>query len=325
RTSTMAVDMEDKSAILKSTIQDSTDGLYDPTRSDASEFIQVLVYDNVDSDGDTTTVAYPDAPTWDSNADDLMFVDARSNVDDDRHRILTMAQRESWGLDFDTFALVCNTIDANGQGASILIDDVDEGNTPYYDINNAMGKGINEADTEVDPSPTNVEFDDFITDGLVTKLLLIAQDAGTYYEGEVGGESAAARASDDLDAGLLDGKVIYVKADEAVVLSGNRQIGSIEQPVVLIIDTPSGSANELSIRGTDDFYGIVIVLGNSTLKGTAAIHGSVYVSGTLNSDGTGHNGEIYYSDAVRKAINRQYTLAVKLVPNSWEEYKVAVE
>lgn len=317
RTSTMALDMASYSSEVKTYLQEASSELWDPSRSDASEFIQIYVYDNVDADGDDTTVAYPSAPTWDSNEDDLMFVDSRSNVNDDRHRILIMAQRESWGLDFDTFALVCDTIDANGQGLSILIDDA-EGDV-YYDINDAEGKGINDKDTEVEPSPTDVEFDDFITDGLAMKLLLIAQGMGSYFEGV----DAEDDASEFLDSGDANGKVVYVKSDESVHLSGNNEIGSIDQPVVLILDTPDDAENVLAITGTDNFWGIVIVLGDGALKGTCAIHGAVYVSGTLLSDGTGHNGEIYYSDAVLKAINRQYTLAVKLVPNTWEEYTLA--
>ena len=92
-------------SLVKSTLQATNPGLYDP--KDPSEFIDVRVYDNVDADGHTTTVPYPDAPTWDSNlnpdpnkppGDGRMFVDSSSNVDNDRHRIIVLAQRETWNL-----------------------------------------------------------------------------------------------------------------------------------------------------------------------------------------------------------------------------------
>ncbi|MBN1628580.1 MAG: hypothetical protein JW990_02345 [Thermoleophilia bacterium] len=320
RSSSMAfTDMTADNALLKTSIQSGTDGMWDPARSDATEFIQVSLYDNVDSSGNTTRVANPSAPNWDSNGDEIMFVDARSNVADTRHRILIMAQREAWGLDFDAYAIVTDTIDSNGTGFDIGLDDAD--GDVYYDVNSATGKGIDDVDPGISPSINPIDFDDVVTEALQMKLLMIAQSTSSYFEGS----GAGADASAFLNSGDANGKVVYVKNSDAVVLSGNVGIGTYDQPVVLVIDTPAGSENDLDIRGTDDFYGIVLVLGGATLKGTCSIHGSVYVSGTLTNKGTGSSNEVYYSDRVRKAINRQYTLAVKLVPNSWEEYTIASE
>ena len=102
------------------------------------------MYDNVDSTtGDTTTVAIPTSP-WDSNGDGRMFVDSTANVDNDRHRILILAERQKWELTFPaSLALYANVVDSNGQGLGIAIED---GTPPvYYDVHDAQGKGLEPA------------------------------------------------------------------------------------------------------------------------------------------------------------------------------------
>lgn len=307
-------------ASLKTALQDANPGLWDPSRSDVTDFLQVAVYDNVDAaTGETTSVADPSAPSWDSNEDGRMFVDASSNVDDDRHRILILAERQTWLLDFPaTLALWASVVDSNGQGLEVRVEDPDP--LPYdpyvfYDVHDVLHKKIDEG-AGVDPAPTSTSFNEVVSESLRTALEGIARGMGTYFEGP----SADTEASTFLGSGEANGKVVYVRADTAVTISGNTQIGTEDDPVVVVIDTPDGSENTWNMKGTADFFGILVTVGDSILRGTCGIHGAMYCSGQLANKGNGASGEINYNQKCISNINGQYVISVNIVPNTWEEY-----
>ncbi|MCX8032908.1 MAG: hypothetical protein N3B14_05920 [Thermoleophilia bacterium] len=305
--------------ILKTVIQQNSPGLWDPKRSNPSEFIQVEIYDNVDASGNTTSVANPDPSTrvyWDSNKDGLMFVDSTANVDDDRHRILILAQRQYWDLTFPVgLALWSGVVDSNGQGLYVTVEDPNPAPyVPYafYDVHDAQGKKIS-AGYAVAPAPSASSFNEVFPESLRAALEAIAREQGTYFTSDT-------QASAFLASGQAGGKVVYIKSNSAVTISGDKRVGSKDSPVVVIIDTPDNSENVWDFRGTADFYGVLVTIGNSTLRGTSGIHGALYCSGTLLNKGTGSSGEINYNQTCIQNINRQYTISVNIVPNTWEEY-----
>ena len=300
---------------IKSTLQSENETLYDPTNASPSEFLRVNVYDN-SSLTELFVTEPPDLDQrryWDFNADGKMFVDATSDVQDDRHRILLLAERQTWNLAFPMgTALFANEVDANGQGFDIVIED---GGPPvWYDVSDTTGKGIIAAEG-VDPRPSNEDFEDVITPALIHALEGIAEERGTYFtDGEL--------AEDFLTGDDEGGSVVYIKSAIPVDIASNVQIGSVAAPVVVVIDTPAGSVNGWDMTGTADFYGVLVVVGGTTLKGTCSTHGAVFTSGTLLNLGNGSVPELCYNFTVIKNINRQYVLSVNIVPNSWEEYAI---
>jgi hypothetical protein len=309
-------------SLLKTSLQTDNPGLWDPSRSSPSEFLQVQIYDNVDSTtGATTTVADPAAPGWDSNDDGRMFVDAASNVDDNRHRILVLAERQRWNLDFRDYALVSQTVDSNGQGLEVVIED---GQPPVYcDVDTVQHKGIDYGDGVFNsPSPETTGFDYYITDSMILSLFGIASSQGTYFNNDDPAARPLSEASGFLTSGGANGKVVYIKSNSAVSVGGNSKVGTVDSPVVVVIDTPNGSTNVWDMKGNADFYGILLVLGNSTLRGTCSVHGAVYCANTLLNKGNGSSPEIMYNAKVIYNINHQYVISVSIVPNTWEEYTV---
>ena len=303
-------------ALLKTTLQNTTSGLWDPKRSPVSEFLQVTIYDNVDHlTGDTTTVADSLAPKWDSNNDGQMFVDSTGNVGDDRHRILILAQRQKWQLAFPAnLALWAGVVDSNGQGLEIRIED---GTPPiYYDVHDAQHKGLDPIPPSDVLAATPTSFENVVSTQTRQALMKIAQDQHTYFSGATAADDASAF----LASANAGGKVVYIKSTTAVTISGNTQVGSVDEPVVCVIDTPDGSDNTWDFKGTADFYGIMVTVGNSTLRGTTGVHGAMYCSGTLANMGNGQCGEINYNEKCINNINGQYVIDVNIVPNTWEEY-----
>lgn len=308
-------------AALKTVIKENTTGLWDPSRSDPAEFIQVRMYDNVDVNGLTTTVAYPDAPTWDSNGDGLMFVDSSANVDDDRHRILILAQRQSWNLTFPNVAMYAANAGGNGSiGLRLRINyapDIDD--LVQVNISNDLiKKGIWLDDLDdprwaPDYPESSATFDSVVNDALLRSLKGIASNQGSYF-------TDVTEAQNFLYSGAAGAKVVYIESSTAVNLTGTAQIGSIEEPVVVVIDTPEGTNNGWDQRGTVDFFGAVVVRGNIEVRGTSGVFGGMIASGDIESRGLGTTWEINYDQRIFDAINGQYVISVNIVPNTWEEY-----
>jgi Tfp pilus assembly protein PilX len=285
----------------------------------ADKFITVQLYDNVTLVGgsyQTTTVPDPSAPAWDSNTDGYMFVDALASVDNDRHRILVLAQLQKWQLNFSPkLALWANVATSNGQGLGVTVENPYPAPTipyAYYEVHDPQGKGI-DPQYAVAASPNTTTFDNVFPESLRGALEALAKTQGTYF-------TTAAAATTFLLSGQAGGKVVYLKSTTAVTIAGSSQVGSVDDPVVMVIDTPNGSVNGWDFRGTADFYGILITIGDSELRGTSGIHGALYCSGTLADKGNGSSEEINYNQQVINNINGLYPISVNIVPNTWEEY-----
>lgn len=303
---------------LKAELQSTNPGLWDPRRSAASEFIDVSIYDNVDEDGDTTAVPNPGAPLWDSNRDGLMFVDSWSNVDDDRHRIIILAQRQTWPLDLPSDrAMWASEAGANGQGLKVYIDDESpvKAATAYWEIE--FGKGV-ELGPGVSQDTQETDWDEVVTDATWNALYSIATLRQTVF-------TSVAGAQDFLNSGDLGGSVVWVSAETSITIAGNRQLGSRENPFILVLDTPLDAVNTIDLRGTSDFYGIILVRGSAMVRGTASIWGQMLASGRIEGKGAGSTPEINYNSNILSNLNRDYIISVNIVPNTWEEFTIPPE
>ncbi len=306
--------------LIVNALRSINSGLYLPTEDGVEtpgEFLQVTLYDNVDPDtGLTTTVADSSAPAWDSNGDGRMFVDSTANVGNDRHRILVLAEKQTWQFAFPApLALWAGNVDSNGQGLEIMIEDGPQ--EIFYDVHDTLNKGVDpQPPDQVLQVPTPTGFEEVCSTQQTLDLMKAAQNNGTYFTGPTASEDASAY----LDSDKAPGSIIYIESDTAIVLEGNDQVGTEDDPVLVLFDTPAGTENVFDIRGTGDFWGIVVTVGNSTLRGTAAVHGAMYCSGTLSNKGNGSCGEIRFNQKCISNINRQFVISVNLVPNTWEEY-----
>ena len=154
-----------------------------------------------------------------------MWVDSAANVDNDRHRILVLAERGTWHLAFPLIAMYADTVGANGQGLRVAVDarntdplPVDVEDPPgsgvikqvapaYY--NGTTAKGVNLLDG-IGGNPGNPgTFEDWISTGLMGAVKGIAQANGTYF-------TDAAAAQDFLSNGDTAGAIMYVEETTAV-------------------------------------------------------------------------------------------------------------
>jgi Tfp pilus assembly protein PilX len=288
----------------------------DPSRSPADEFITVEFHDN------TSSIYDGSAPDYDSNGDGLMYISSEANVDDDRHRIIILAKRHTYNLDFPLIALYTNAFDANAQGLDVFVDPTQTEPLPLNVAgqpavpafhNGQIGKrGLNTGPSVAENPSDPGDFESWIGNAKMGMLKTIAQGQNTYFTDPV-------LANDFLLSADGAGSVVYLETTAAVEIGGNVPIGSRTKPVVLAIDA-NGQDVGLDFRGTADFFGIVVVKGNPIIRGTSSIFGSFISSGTMINNGNGSLPEIQYNGDIIKLINRLFTISVNIVPNTWEEY-----
>jgi len=285
----------------------------------ATPFIKVKLYDNVtfvNGTWQTSNVPDDSAAGYDSNKDGQMFVDSTAYVDNDRHRILVLAELQKWQLNFSPkLALWASVVDSNGTGTGVGVEDPNPAPYvpyAYYDVHDPLGKGIDPG-YAIAAAPNSTTFENVFPESLRASLEALAITQGTYF-------TSAAAVNTFLSTGQANGKVVYLKTSVAVVIESNTQMGTVEKPVVLVMDTPDGSYNAWDNRGTADFYGILITIGHNELRGTCGIHGALYASGTLLNKGNGTIDEVSYNQSVINNINGMYPISVNIVPNTWEEY-----
>lgn len=314
-------------ATLKASLQAANASLWDPSRSDASEFIRVYMYDNVDTSGGepypTTMIADSNAPNWDYNKDGKMFVDARSNVDDDRHRILVLAERQVWPLRFPLdIAMFASSLVSGARG---MVATVEDGTPPIYCAvsNDPEKKGLKLLGTVSYPNEDQKTLDDFVNNTMINTLRSIARSQGNYFEGGAAAKTATQNRLLALETKLIPGQVIFLDSTETgkIKLGSSIDIlGSVDKPVVIVVNAPK--ATDIEWDGKTTVYGVFVALGNATLGGSPSVHGALYCSKLLTNNG-GATTEIVFNQTVIQNINGGNTVSVNIVPNTWEEYTIA--
>jgi len=302
--------------------QFSTTNFPNPT-SGAGDFINVAFYDD---DNSTDELGPPTAgsPHHDANGNGRMWVDSEANSDNDRHRIMVLTQRETWNLSLPLVAMYANQAGANGQGLRVRIDP-DQSTAPtnvmaYYQ--SLTGKGINDDPPRIVATPTPLTFDELIRTQLTNALAGIAKNQSSYYDDDATTpEPPIADGVTLLKSVNGPGKIIYMKSSTPIVIAANTQLGSRENPIVLILDYPG--INDLDFRGTADFFGIIVTTGSLLVRGTSSFWGQVLAKEAIDSNGGGSSPEVNYNLDIINKINQTYTISVAIVPNTWEEYTVA--
>ncbi len=117
--------------------------------------------------------------------------------------------------------------------------------------------------------------------------------------------------------GGLTGQLIWVNpasAGSTPHVNSNTQIGSVTQPVILIIE---GGADGFKLNGTADIFGIVYVIGDwdNSGGGNASITGAAVAEGHF--DGTGTPNPIYDATILNR-LNGMGTIA--RIPGSWKDF-----
>lgn len=326
-----------------------TDQYRDPQRS-ATPFLDVSIYDNVTGNPSADRVQNVQ---YDANGDQRMWVDSWSDVDDDRHRILILAERNIWNLNLpDGMAMMAETADGRGaNGIRILLEDGGPLGMAWAKYVYANGSGVNPAVTYGAGTyqwptnwPTGLPVPDPTDEAHMAVFKTVAQNAGTYY-----GPGQASAAQTLLNTpNVAANKIVYVEfgpSDNEIrfssnasypIITGDDDDGTLarEQPLFLVLDTRNAPDLDygLVITGNINFYGVICCNGSISIRGGAFVAGAVWASDVIECKGTGGHGsmhgggnmdEIRYDASIINKLETAHTMSVNIVPNTWEEYTVS--
>ncbi len=216
----------------------STTDFRNPSRSAASTFSTVSVYDDRPGRGRTRRT-----PTT-HNGNNLMWVDSSANVDDDRHRILVLAERHTWNLSFPFIAMYAATVGANGRGLRVAVDPAGHVSTPddrcergrfapaYYSTWWAGTSACCPASLDNPERPGDVRAVGHA--GPLRSPQGHRPEHGTRTSRPPTPQRPTWRPP-------APGRSSTSSPLTAVTLSGTHQIGTSERPCILILDTPEDS------------------------------------------------------------------------------------
>ncbi|WP_247735144.1 pilus assembly PilX family protein [Thauera aromatica] len=132
----------------------------------------------------------------------------------------------------------------------------------------------------------------------------------TDYKGSITSQILTPSEAADKFANGVYGEVIWV--DGNLTLSGTEPIGTIDRPVVLIVD------GDLALGAGIDFYGVLYTSGSLSGNANGNIYGAVLAhGGTTNLNG---NPTIFYDEGVlvnTAKVGRRTTL-----PGSWRDWSI---
>ncbi|WP_159051675.1 pilus assembly PilX family protein [Thauera aromatica] len=130
------------------------------------------------------------------------------------------------------------------------------------------------------------------------------------YKDSVASEVLTPGEAADKFADGAHGEVIWVDGD--LTLSGNEPIGSIDRPVVIVVD------GDLALGAGIDFYGVVYTSGSLSGNANGNIYGAVLAhGGTTNLNG---NPTIFYDEAVLG--NTMKVGRRTVIPGSWRDWSI---
>lgn len=107
----------------------------------------------------------------------------------------------------------------------------------------------------------------------------------------------------------MTGEVIWVDGDAS--FTGGPEIGSADEPVIMIID------GDASFSGNTNIHGIVMILGDINMTGNTTVTGAVVSNG--NTSNTTGSLDIYYNSSVLQRTRNSGPVAAS--PGGWRDFE----
>jgi hypothetical protein len=286
----------------------------------SGQFIDVVFFDNSDTNGDglmTTADAH-----FDANNDSLMYMQATAKTSNGSSRIQVEVQRTFWNPSFPRGIAVYAGADLTSNGG---------GNNPKISVEVPPPSGptasVMVRGTISDPSVTDQQkivtqtgaavppVDQVIAPSIIANIKATAQMAGRYFSGANAANDALNSPASGMGGPGLQGlTVIEPNGGSGTV---NLPANTADAPAVTLL--LGGDNWNYQMRGNIDYYGFAYTTGNLDFSaGTPCIHGMVVCTGSVGLRGT---ADVLYNDNVLARLSMQWTLNVRLVPNTWRELK----
>lgn len=296
--------------------------------------VNVDFYDNSGTDGSLGSDA------WDANGDNRVWVEATSafNKRTTRVRVLTERVMVNNGLLDNIAVWTPGMFDSQSAASSVTYEVLGPGASQTIVEYNYLAPNSKELDSTVKPITPATDADLVITPELLSFYRAEAQRINRVGVGKRYTDVSQISTTDAGEWPKWEG-LIYVDSGAA---SGSRQlsttqsvtwpwsgveingdgVGAHKKPGVLIVD-----AQLLRIQGNAsglDFYGLIYCTGAIEIQGGTHIHGIVLAGAKNVPAGTnavklGGTQNVIYNDNVRANLDRQWSISVHMVANTWRE------
>lgn len=291
--------------------------------------VYVTFYDNSGTGGGLGTTA-----GWDSNGDNRLWVEAAATTNKRTTRVRVLVERQMLNLGLlDNIAVwTGGTLDKGSSASSVSYEVLGPGATTAIVQYNMLADTPHQFDplviTQVSPAtPANELF----TPGLRTYLRAEAAridepGVAKLYTGtgNVIGTISNLAGLVYVDSGAassrqlpIEQKVNFTAGGTSRVAINGDGVGSHPAPGVLIVD-----AKSLQLVGNVDYYGLIFCTGAITIQSGFTVHGMVLAAAENVTDNAitllGSNA-IVYNDNVRANLDREYSVSVHMVANTWRE------
>ena len=297
----------------------------------SGDFIGVTFFDNTNTSTGTTGVLSPStSPTYDKGGpagattpDNLMFVRATARVSNGMATVQGLVQRTLWNpqLPRGVAAYAQGDITSNSQGGGTMPKVAVEVAPPTGQVAAFAGTGYSPAAimqsgvvTVSNTSPSWQTPDQIMPPAIIGGIKQMAIQSGRYFSGTNAAANAASSPKTTMGGPGLNG-LTYI--EPAVGTSGSIELpsNSLSNPALLFL--MGGNDWGFNNAGNVDCYGIFYTQGNYDFaRGTMSVHGSIFCLGDIGFKGT---PQTLYNDNVWVNLTQQWTLNVRLVPNTWRE------
>lgn len=295
----------------------------------SGDFITVSFFDNSPSAAGGA-ISPGTSPNWDSNGDNEMYIRTTARVGNRMATVQGLVQRTFWNPTLPRGIAVYSGGDIvnNGQGNTLpkitndiapppasaanpigqaqvyVVGDMDAGMTQAGAISVNQGSSVPDIDTIVSPT-------------VISGIVSMAKMGDRYFSGVNAASDAENSPQSKMGGPGLQGLTVIDPASGTsgtIPLPGNTE----STPAVLFVLGDSTTQWNFKTNGTVDSYGFFFTRwgGTEVSKGTSSVYGTLVAAGSVGFDGTPN---VIYDDLVWSQLLQQWTLNVKLVPNTWRE------
>jgi Tfp pilus assembly protein PilX len=300
----------------------------------ATPTVTVHFYDNSGTGGAVGT------DTYDKNGDNRVWVEATATTGKrtTRLRVLTERVMVNLGLLDNIAVWTPGMFDSQSAASSVTYEVLGPGATQAIIEYNFLAPGSKALDGTVKAVTPATSADLVISPELLSYFRAEALRVNKVGEGkfytdvsQVGNAAANWEGLIYVDSNAASGSR-QIASQQSVTWNWNNTtlngdgVGSAKKPGVLIVD-----AQTLKLQGNGsgfDFYGLVYCTGGIEIQGGIRIHGMVLAGGVGVPSGTdaiklGGSQNVIYNDNVRANLNRQYSISVHMIANTWRELGTA--
>lgn len=302
----------------------------------SGNFITVNFFDDSSNNGVNGTVSPSTSPGWDKGSpsqlttpDNEMYIRATARVGSAAATVQGLVQRTFWNpaLPMGIAAYSGGTISSNSQGGGtmpkvrndVAPPTINNGLATVYAADGYSPSAIMQSGTlQVNTGSSVPPIDSIVTPQIIAGIKAVAQANGRYFSGTNAISNALNSTASPMGGPGLQGLTVIDPPSGDTTDSLQLPSNTESTPALLLVLGDSTTSVGFNNAGNSNMYGFFYTrYGNFDFaRGTVSAYGTVICAGDIGFKGT---PQTIYDNNVLTNLSSQWTLNVKLVPNTWRE------